>query len=185
MVGSELRQQAVLDGIVERASEIDAIEGIIVLGSFAGGQPDDLSDLDLVAVAAAGRLEEAWETRNRVAGDVLVMWQPQSNIGREIKWANWLTHDLVKVEWGVAAPGSRELAEPYRVVYGPPSVASGFPRVDAAVVRARREALSEQQEREFDLDALTLEERLGWSLWQVKLTARALRSQSDELGNPS
>jgi hypothetical protein len=183
-VGSELRQQAVLDGIVRRASGIDAIEGIIVLGSFAGGQPDDLSDLDLVAVAALGRLEEAWQARHVAAGDVLVMWEPQPNAGREMRWANWLTHDLVKVEWGVAAPGSRELAEPYRVVYGPPSIVSRFPRVDAAVVRARQETLSEQQERDFDLAALTLEERLGWSLWQVKLTARALRSRPDEPGNP-
>jgi predicted nucleotidyltransferase len=85
-VGSELRQQAVLDGIVRRASGIDAIEGIIVLGSFAGGQPDDLSDLDLVAVAALGRLEEAWQARHVAAGDVLVMRPSRSSRSATSTW---------------------------------------------------------------------------------------------------
>ena len=174
-----LRQRAVLDGIVERAAKIDAVDGVIVIGSFAGGEPDALSDLDVIIVAAAARLDEAWAARNVLAGDVFLKWEPHANDGRKIRWLNWLTHDLVKVECGVAAPGSRDLAEPFVVVAGPPSVADVFPRVGTDVVE-QRAAQRREQQQVFDARALTPEERLGWKLSEVKEAARAvLRASRD------
>ena len=174
-----LRQRAVLDGIVERAADVEAIEGLIVIGSFAGGDPDALSDLDLVAVASADRLDEAWEARHRVAGDVFLTWEPHANVGRDVRWVNWLTHDLVKVEFGVAAPGSRDLAEPFAVVLGPPSLADAFPRIGPETVRARAVERSAQQQV-FDPNRLTPEQRLGWKLAEMKSAARAvLRGERD------
>jgi predicted nucleotidyltransferase len=144
-----LRQEDVLRGIVERASTIDAIDGVVLIGSFARGNPDPFSDLDLVVAASPGRLDDAWRGRRALAGDVLLLWDAPSDEGEEIRWANWLTHDLVKVECGIAAPGAKELAEPFRLVGGQASVLDRFP-------------------------ALTAEERLGWALAELKAAAREL-----------
>ncbi len=174
-----LRQPAVLDGIIERATKVEAIDGLIVIGSFAGGEPDALSDLDVLAVVAPGRVDEAWEARYRIAGDVFVTWEPEASAGRQIRWLNWLTHDMVKVECGVAEPGSKELAEPFAVVSGPASLADAFPRIAREVVEGRAARRSERQQV-FDLDELTPEERLGWKLSEMKEAARAvLRGSTD------
>ena len=174
-----LRQWAVLDEIVERVAEVDSVDGVILIGSFAGGEPDALSDLDLVAVAALGRLHEAWEARHDLAGDAFVMWEPQPSAGREIKWFNWLTHDLVKVECGIAAPGSKELAEPFAVVSGHASLADAFPRIESEVVKERAGRRREEQQV-FNPDELTPEERLGWKLSEMKDAVRAVLRSSIE-----
>lgn len=179
-MGAELRQLAVLRGIVERAAAVEAIQGVIAIGSFARGNPDELSDLDLIAVAAAGRLEEAWAARELVAGDVVVMWEPAPETDREAKEVNWLTRDLVKVEWCVAAAGSRDLCEPFEVVSGAASIASLLPRVDAELVAERRRARMEEQRRDFDPSRLTPEERIAWSLWELKRAVRAVTSRTSD-----
>jgi hypothetical protein len=117
---------------------------------FAAGGADALSDLDLVVVASPGGLEEAWDERHRLAGDPLLIWEPHSNEGRQTRWLNWLTHDLVKVELGVAAPGSRDLAEPFKLVAGDPAVLESFPRVGREEVAARAKRRAEEQ-RVFDV----------------------------------
>ena len=174
-----LRQWTVLDGIVERAAAVEPIDGVIVLGSFAGGNPDALSDLDLIAVAAPERLAEAWAARRHLAGDAFLIWEPEPDPRGQIRWLNWLTYDLVKVECGIAAPGSKELAEPHLVAYGPSSLVDAFPRIDQAVVAERARRRSEEQQI-FDPDAMTPEERLGWKLSELKHAARAvLRGDAD------
>lgn len=173
MEGS-LRQQAVLRQIVERAAAIDAIEGMILIGSFAGGRPDAFSDLDLIAVVADGRLDEAWDDRELVAGDVFLIWEPHADDCADIRWLNWLTHDLVKVECGFAAPGSRDLAEPFLVVLGSPELQDRFPHVDRRVLEERAARRREEQQ-DFDPGALSPEERLGWKLSELKDAARAFQ----------
>ena len=168
-----MRQRAGLDQIIARAAAVEPIDGLIVIGSFAGGEPDALSDLDLIAVAAPGRLEEAWDARHDLAGETLVTWEPHSNEGRDVRWLNWLTPDLVKVECGIAAPGSKELAMPFAIVFGPDSVADAFPRIDPAIVEERAARRREEQQV-FDPDQMTPEERLGWKLAELKEAARAV-----------
>jgi hypothetical protein len=168
-----MRQHAVLDQIIARAAGVELIDGLIVIGSFAGGEPDALSDLDLIAVATPGRLEEAWDARHDLAGDTLVTWEPHANAGPDLRWLNWLTHDLVKVECGIAAPGGKELAMPFAVVLGPESLADAFPRIDPEVVKERAARRREEQQV-FDPAAMTPEERLGWKLAELKEAARAV-----------
>jgi predicted nucleotidyltransferase len=149
-----------------------------VIGSFAAGTPDALSDLDLVLPAAPNRLDEAREARFELASGAFLSWEPHSNEGREIRWFHWLTDDLVKVECGIAAPGSKDLAEPFKVVSGPESLADRFPRITGEVVMERRKRRDVEQ-RVFDPDALTAEERLGWKLSELKAAAReVLRLES-------
>lgn len=168
-----LRQRAVLEGIVARAAVVEAVEGLIVIGSFAGGRPDALSDLDLLAVARPGQLEAAWAAGRQLAGDAFLIWEPQPRQHGQVRWVNWLTHDLVKVECGFAAPGSRPLAEPFAVVSGPATLADSFPRIDMSVVEEQAERRRELQ-RDVGPETLTPEELLGWKLAELKAAARAL-----------
>lgn len=169
-----------LEQIVERASALECIDGVIVIGSFAGGEPDALSDLDVVVVAARDRLDEAWAARRDLAGDVFLTWEPQSNEGRDIRWFNWLTHDLVKVECGIGAPGSKELAEPFTVVHGRSRLAAHFPRTSKEAVEERLRQRTEQQS--LQPNSLSPEERLGWALSEMKHAAREVRRRSARRG---
>ena len=166
-----LRQWPVLEETVDRVARLDAFQGVIALGSFADGDPDELSDVDLLAVAAPGRFEDAWASRRLLAGDVLATWESTTETGGELKWFKWLTRDLVKVECGVAAPGGRELAEPVVVLLGEQSLADGFPRVDRATLLERAARLRKEQER-FDPAEMTPGERIDWKLSELKNAVR-------------
>jgi hypothetical protein len=161
---------------VRRASEIDALDGVIAIGSFARGDPDELSDIDLLAVVAAGAFETAWAQRQQLPVDPLVTWQPRFVPKPQLKWMTWLTRDLVKVECGFVDPasGSKELAEPFAVLLGDPSLADRFPRISLAVVKERR-ALVEKRQRDFDRAEMTVGETIDWKLWELKHAVRALR----------
>ncbi len=174
-----LRQWAVLQATISRAAEVGAIEGLIALGSFAKGDPDELSDLDLVAVAAPGRFQDAWATRHQLAGDVLVTWESRANPDFQLRWFKWLTRDVVKVECGIVDPttGSKELAEPFTILLGNASLADRFPRISRATLEQRAALLREQQQV-FDPDEMTAGERIDWKISELKHAVRdALRGE--------
>jgi hypothetical protein len=168
------RQWPVLEGIVRRAGEIDAIDGVIAIGSAATGDLDELSDVDVLIVVAPGAFEAVWAERHRLAGDPLVTWRPSSRPHPQMKWMNWLTRDLIKVECGVVDPtaGGKELAEPFAVLLGDASLADRFPRVSIAVIKERR-AQVEAQQRDHDPAEMTAGELIDWKLWELKHAVRA------------
>jgi predicted nucleotidyltransferase len=167
------RQWPTLQGTVRRAEELEAVVGLIAIGSFAQGDPDELSDLDLLAVVESGRFREAWGERLRLADDPLVTWDGRVDPANEIRWFTWLTRDLVKVECGIVDPDSanRELAEPFAVLVGEPSLADRFVRIPLEVVEARVAELRERQ-RVFDPDEMTPGEKIGWKLSEFKNAVR-------------
>ena len=172
-----LRQWPALVETLDRVARLDVFDGVIALGSLADGGADELSDLDLLAVTAPGRFEDAWAVRRQLAGDVLAAWESRAEPDRRIAWFKWLTRDLVKVECGIAAPGSRELAEPLAVLLGPPSLADRFPRIDRATVDARA-ARRRQEQEVFDSADMTAGERIDWKLSELKSAVReALRGE--------
>lgn len=79
-----VRQWPALAALVERAAELDAVEGLVLLGSFARGEPDELSDIDVLVVAAPGEFESVWAARHRVAEDPLVTWESPPAPGTEL-----------------------------------------------------------------------------------------------------
>jgi predicted nucleotidyltransferase len=166
------RQWPALRETIGRVARLDVFEGVIALGSFADGEPDELSDVDLLAVTAPGRFDDAWAARERLVGDVLVKWESHGGPDRELRWFKWLTRDLVKVECGIAAPGSRELAEPVVVLLGPPSLADRFGRVERATLEARAARRRKDQET-FDPAEMTPGERVDWKLSELKQAVRA------------
>jgi predicted nucleotidyltransferase len=169
-----LRQWPVLRETIDRVSRLEPFDGVIALGSFADGEPDELSDVDLLAVTAPERFEEAWAARRQLADNPLATWESVADRSRPLRWFKWLTRDLVKVECGVAAPGGRELAEPVIVLLGPPSLADGFARVDRTTLAERAERLRAEQAL-FDPDEMTPGERIDWKLSELKNAVRAAR----------
>ena len=170
------RQWATLEETVRRASEIEELDGVIAIGSIARGNPDELSDIDLLAVVAPGAFETAWAQRHRLPGDPLLTWEPRYVPKPQLRWTTWLTRDLVKVECGFVDPasGSKELAEPFAVLLGDGSLADRFPRISLAVVKERR-ALIEAQQRDHDPAQMSVGELIDWKLWELKHAVRAGR----------
>jgi hypothetical protein len=127
----QLRQWRTLTHVASRVEDADALEGLLAIGSFAAGQPDDLSDLDLVVVAAEGRFGEAWELRSRLqTADALTAWDFRPDPEREVGGHKYLTGDIVKVELLIATPSSgAKLADPYAVLVGDDALGERFPRI--------------------------------------------------------
>ena len=172
-VAVSMRQWSTLEATAERAANVDALEGLILLGSFASGTPDELSDIDVIAVAAPGRFAEAWDTRDRLSQDALVAWdlRPTAHIAGH----NWLTRDFVKVDCTIIDPdsGSRELAEPIVVLVGSRSVADRFPRISLETVRERaRKIADEQDQHVYDPDEMDVGELIDWKLSELKRAVR-------------
>ena len=168
-----MRQWPTLEATAERAASVDALEGLILLGSFASGTADELSDVDLIAVAAPGRFTEAWESRHRLSQDALVAWDLRPNA--DAAGHNWLTRDFIKVDCTIVDPdsGSRELAEPIVVLVGAESAADRFPRISLETVQARaRKIADEQGQQVFDPDQMDVGELIDWKLSELK---RAIR----------
>jgi predicted nucleotidyltransferase len=168
-----MRQWSTLEATAERAANLDVLEGLILLGSFASGIADVLSDVDLIAVAAAGRFAEAWDARHRLSEGSLVSWDHL--LKPEYRGHNWLTHDLVKVDCTVVDPdsGSKELAEPFVVIVGPESVAERFPRISAETVRERTRKIDEEQRRQVsDPDEMDPGELIDWKISELKSAVR-------------
>ena len=141
-----LRQWPTLLDVSERAAnmpELDGVRGIAcllvitLLGSFAAGTADDLSDVDLVAVVVDGRFRAAWERRSELeTTGALVSWDDVDNRDPGAGAHKWLTRDLVKVECTIADPsrGGMKLAEPCAVIVGDPALVERFPRIPAIPV---------------------------------------------------
>jgi predicted nucleotidyltransferase len=127
-----LRQEAVLDRLRGRIEAEDALEGALLLGSFATGSADELSDVDVLVVVAERRFDEAWAVRGRLEGDeAIAAWDDLDPARAEIGGHKWLTHDLVLVECLLATPSSGvRLAEPYSVLAGDASLPDRLARRD-------------------------------------------------------
>ncbi|MDP8958567.1 MAG: hypothetical protein M3N51_05045 [Actinomycetota bacterium] len=103
--------------------------GAILLGSFAAGSADALSDLDLVLVAPEGSFAAAWARRHHLhPPNVAAHWDHRREEIPEAGAHKWLTAHLVLVECLIATPSSGvRLAEPAMVVAGPAGQVGMFP----------------------------------------------------------
>ncbi|MBA3365280.1 MAG: hypothetical protein H0U03_05775 [Actinobacteria bacterium] len=108
-------------------------DGLMLLGSFARGAADEVSDVDFVAVVADGRFAEAWGRRRELqTPGTLFEWDLLTGEDGDAGSHKWITRDIVKVECGIvdAARGGMQLAEPYAVIVGDPSIAARFPPLE-------------------------------------------------------
>lgn len=126
-----LRQWPILVDLAERVEADAALDGLILIGSFAAGKADDLSDVDSIVVVTEGRFEEAWGRRNRLHPvDVHHAWDIRPDVTQEIAGRKFITRDIVKVECLIATASSgARLADPFVVAVGDASLGDRFRRV--------------------------------------------------------
>jgi GrpB-like predicted nucleotidyltransferase (UPF0157 family) len=114
----ELRQLPTFRALVEFVEQTELYRGALLIGSFAAGAADEMSDLDLILITRDGKFGDAWERRGELhVTGALAAWDepPEGPVGAH----KWVTRDLIFVECLVAAPGSGvRLAQPFVVVAG-------------------------------------------------------------------
>lgn len=113
-----LRQWPTLESLVRRVAQTRLFLGGLLIGSFARGVADAMSDIDLILVPPDESFDQAWHGRQDMHGsDVLAAWDEQLEDRRGAH--KWLTAELVFVECLIATPGSGlRLAQPFVVVVG-------------------------------------------------------------------
>lgn len=167
------RQWPALERLAHAAASIEGIDGLILIGSFANGEHDEVSDVDVLAVVAPGRFHAVWNRCGALTSDALVSWASGPKPDAGIGWLKWLTRDLVKLECGIVDPsrGGRGLADPYVVLVGEPAMARRFPPVSRAEVEARRREQADQPIPD-DPNALPYGELIDWKLSELKNAVR-------------
>jgi predicted nucleotidyltransferase len=168
-----LRQWPVIEGLAGRAAEIDGIDGVLLLGSFARGDPDELSDVDALAVASPGRFQDVWANRRRLSEGSLIAWDGEGG-QLDLQWHTWLTREVVKVECGIVDPesGSKDLADPCVVLLGDPSVVQRFPRISQPTLDERIRKQKTEQVAPASWDELTAGELIAWKISELKDAVR-------------
>ena len=144
-----LRQWPTLVEVVDRAQALPGFGAFILIGSFAGGSPDSMSDVDSIVSIDEGSFNSAWGDRTSLSGrEPAFAWDVRPDPDREIGAHKWLTQELVLVECVLATPRARaRLAEPYVVLAGDPARVEGFERVPP-ISRAELQAYVDQNRRE-------------------------------------
>jgi hypothetical protein len=128
-----LRQWPLIVHAAETAATIPGLDGLLLLGSFSSGRADQISDVDLVAVVADGKFDEAWDQRhNFETPGTLYRWDVRIESDGDAASHKWITQDVIKVECGFAdaSRSAMQLAEPYAVLVGDESVATRFPPLE-------------------------------------------------------
>jgi hypothetical protein len=112
------RQWPRILGLAEAAVSAPFL-GVVLLGSFARGEADDLSDVDFTVFAAEGEFEAAWEQRHRLHPTDAACWDyPRPPGNRDVAGHRWLTTDFVLFDGLIATPSGTRLADPMLVLVG-------------------------------------------------------------------
>jgi predicted nucleotidyltransferase len=168
-----MRQWPALIALANRIEEVDVFAGLVLLGSFASGNADELSDLDVIAVSEPGSFQQAWAARDQLSHDSLVRWDLPR--GSHSSGHNWLTRELVKVDCTIIDPdsGEKPLAAPYAVCVGESEIAGRFPQVPIESVRGHTERIAaEQNAIPTDPDSLPYGELIDWKIAEFKQAVR-------------
>ncbi len=123
------RQAKTIEQLVEVVEACPHLGAVVITGSFARGDVDPLSDVDLLLIAYEGAFLDAWGARQslRVSGS-LVAWDNYTP-GQPVGTHKWVTSDLVLVECLISPPsGGARLAEPFATLAGDVSLVERFPR---------------------------------------------------------
>jgi Nucleotidyltransferase domain len=91
--------------------------GLVLLGSFARGEADELSDVDFIAFVAEGEFERVWEQRHRLHPVDAWCWgYPRPPGDRDVAAHRWLTRDFVLFDGLIATPTGTRVADPMHVL---------------------------------------------------------------------
>lgn len=139
--------------------------GVVLLGSFARGEADDLSDVDFIVSAAEGEFDEAWAQRHRLHSSGAACWDyPRPPGERDVAGHRWLTSDFVLFDGLIATPSGTRLGDPFHILVGDDDV--------GRLLVKRTPPTAEKHERRKDEITLHEVEQL---YGQLKLALRAHR----------
>jgi hypothetical protein len=142
--------------------------GVVLLGSFARGEADDLSDVDFIVFAAEGDFEAAWEQRHRLHRDDALCWDyPRPAGDRDVAGHRWLTTDLVLFDGLIATPYGTRLADPLHILVGDEIL-------EGQLVKRDPITADEHHRRKDEIELHEIERLYG----QLKLAARATRRRA-------
>lgn len=124
------RHQALLEALARYVEDSADFGALVLLGSFAKGTADAVSDVDLFFITYRGRFEQAWAHRHELhVTGALVHWDEMEDELAEVGGHRWVTTDLVLVESVISAPqGGARLAAPFKVYGGDSSLVDAFPK---------------------------------------------------------
>jgi hypothetical protein len=106
--------------------------GVVLLGSFARGEADHLSDVDFTVFAPEGGFGAAWEERHRLHPADAWCWDyPRPPGDRDVAGHRWLTADFVLFDGLIATPSGTRLADPMHVLVGGDDLARRIVKRDA------------------------------------------------------
>jgi hypothetical protein len=142
--------------------------GVVLLGSFARGEADDLSDVDFTVYAAEGEFEAAWEQRHRLHPADASCWDyPRPPGDRDVAGHRWLTTDFVLFDGLIATPSGARLADPMHVLVGGEALRR-------QIVKRQPISAEEQLRRKDEITLHEIEELYG----RLKLALRAHRRRT-------
>ncbi len=128
--------------LAEAAANVPFL-GVVLLGSFARGEADDLSDVDFIAFAADGAFDEAWDQRHVLHRDVAACWDyPRPPGDRDVAGHRWLTSDFVLFDGLIATPTGSRVADPLHVLVGDEALRSQLVKRTPEELRERSEEIT-------------------------------------------
>jgi hypothetical protein len=141
--------------------------GVVLVGSFARGDADDLSDVDFVVFVAEGAFEAAWEHRHRLHHADATCWDyPRPPGDRDVAGHRWLTADFVLFDGLIATPSGTRVADPMHLLVG-------GERLRRRIVKRDPITVAEQEERKDEITLHEIERLYG----ELKLAIRANRAE--------
>lgn len=142
--------------------------GVVLLGSFARGEADDLSDVDFTVFADEGDFGNAWEHRHRLHALDAACWDyPRPPGDRDVAGHRWLTSDFVLFDGLIATTSGTRLADPLHVLVGNDVLRD-------QIVKREPITAEEQHERKDEITLHEVEQLYG----RLKLALRAHRNRS-------
>jgi hypothetical protein len=146
--------------------------GLVLLGSFARGEADALSDVDFTVFVAEGRFDEAWELRHRLHAADAACWDyPRPPGDRDVAGHRWLTPDLVLFDGLIATPSGTRVANPVNVLVGGTAL-------ESRLVKREPISAAEKEARRDEIELHEIEQLYG----QLKLAFRAQRRIANDGG---
>ncbi|MHB1242809.1 MAG: nucleotidyltransferase domain-containing protein [Gaiellaceae bacterium] len=127
---AQLRQWPRIVSLAERVEATPHLAALVLLGSFARGEADPLSDVDFIVLVEPGRFEEAWTARHDLHPDDVTCWDYARPDEREVAAHRWLTSDLVLFDGLLSTASGSRIADPLVVLVGDASLVEEMSRFD-------------------------------------------------------
>jgi hypothetical protein len=164
-VAEQLRQWPHIRELAEAAARSPFL-GLVLLGSFARGDADQLSDVDFIVFVEERRFGEGWQRRHALHPGDAACWDYEPPLDRDVAGHRWLTSDLVLFDGLLATPSGTRVGDPFHVLVGHESL-------DGQLVRREPLTEEEQDERSDEIALHDIETLYG----RLKLAFRAQRSR--------